>query len=323
MSVEYFSSRVRRTIGAVAILAAATIFYPLTAQAVALNISSLPNSQTQLPGLAKLQIGGTIGQTFVAPGNGYIDTIWFSTNGGNFEISFYEGRVVRDNLGKLIHTQTGFVTNNDRLGAVPLARHVAITRGTPYTFVIKNVSDSQLGMRSIWVTTEDTYNGGERILHWGHVRGGISSDVGFILTGQVDGISQVNAAPKVTPPTRLTGSVPPTTNSFAGYSPPPAIKPYEAVAGGPLTLKNCTPGTIQVKTFNANDRMMWVPYKTYNISEGQTSQMACATATCKVVIGGRKWENVTSYQVYRARDDMRATNPDAIKGDCSIFRAVR
>jgi hypothetical protein len=54
-----------------------------------------------------------------------------------------------------------------------------------------------------------------------------------------------------------------------------------AAEGGPLTLMNCSGGSIRVKTYNSNDAVLWVPYKEFSIADGASTQLSARPAAAR------------------------------------------
>jgi hypothetical protein len=88
---------------------------------------------------------------------------------------------------------------------------------------------------------------------------------------------------------------------------------------GPLTLLNCSGGSVSVETFNENDAVMWIPYATVSLSNGKSSPLKCATAKCKVRIKARNISigPITNYWVLKGL--MLPTNKDAVSAGCSVY----
>ena len=92
---------------------------------------------------------------------------------------------------------------------------------------------------------------------------------------------------------------------------------------GPLNLMNCSGKTINVATYNSNDTVMLIPYKTYKLPNGKHGRLRCKTAKCKLIIKpGGKTVPMDGYWVLKKglkRTNARAVLTAADIG-CGIYK---
>jgi hypothetical protein len=122
--------------------------------------------------------------------------------------------------------------------------------------------------------------------------------------------------PRVPVPTS-TATTPTPVPTAPAPPPAPTINPYSAESG-PLTLLNCSGGTIKVQTYNSNDSVLWVAFQELSIANGSKAALKCATSTCKLKVNsGGATGAMSGYRVYKG--GVQATNQAAMAKGCSIY----
>ena len=100
-----------------------------------------------------------------------------------------------------------------------------------------------------------------------------------------------------------------------------SVKPYQPEPG-PLKVINCTGQQISVQTYNANDAIMLVPYKTLEIGNGSSSALQCNSAKCKLKVksGQLKFGPANGHWVIKGPNVFLPTNSKAIAAGCSVYK---
>lgn len=128
------------------------------------------------------------------------------------------------------------------------------------------------------------------------------------------------------PGTAVPGTSPPASSKPATATPaaPPTPAPRAAAHAPaqpgylPLVLMNCSGRPVTVRTFNATDNIMAIPYEARPIPHAQAAHLRCATREhCKVMIDGTSVRTgvLTGYQVF-IRGGIRPTSDTAMGAGC-------
>lgn len=223
----------------------------------------------------------SVAQSFLAPGTGTFERLYLDVS-GKFDVEFYAGEGTQ---GTKLDAQTLQFTNS--LSSLTRAIPVEATR--QYTLVVTNRNREP---QTIGQTQGNGYAHGVKLLKLDPYT--IEYDIAFRLTGWTKKIVELPAPPAA-----------------------PTYDPYRA-ASGPLTVMNCESSEIQVSTFNANDRVMVVPFKTYRVASGGTSNLECRSPTCRLAVDKIKTEPMTGYHVM-VRGGWRTTHPEAMAAGCRLY----
>ena len=88
---------------------------------------------------------------------------------------------------------------------------------------------------------------------------------------------------------------------------------------GPLTLLNCSGKSVQLRTYNSDDSVLWVPFETKSLANASSAPLRCKTSTCKVKVDSAPASSAIKGNRVLYNGLIRPTNSEAMRQGCKAY----